>query len=85
MDEYEYNYGPPEPDPHYRAVQLQKQHAQILEEVLFQNMMFMPEMQQPMVMVPGVLRSVVLLNDGRRCDVTTYAHSGETLVGDWMR
>ena len=66
------------------ARQLWTQHHQAIEDVVASHLLWIPEIFTPQVLVPGMLRTIIRLNDGRSCEVSTSAASRETL-STWTR
>lgn len=65
------------------AHQLQVQHMQALEDVIEHHMLWCPKLVYPRLTLSGMLRTIVVLNDGRQCEVSTSVMTGNTMRTAW--
>lgn len=65
--------------------QLQTQHAQAVEDVLERHMLWCPVLVHPKIAMMGIIRTIIRLNDGRQCEVSSSLMSMSTLHTPWTR
>jgi hypothetical protein len=67
------------------AHQLQVQHMQAVEDVVEHHMLWCPQLVFPQLSLSGMIRTRVVLNDGRQCEVSTSAMTGATMRTQWRQ
>jgi len=65
--------------------QLQTQHAQAVEDLLERHLLWVPTLVQPKIDMMGVIRTIVQLNDGRQCEVSSSLLSMQTICTQWRQ